>query len=136
LVTGVPKTTPVAAHVAFAAAETAVGAVIVGAILSKTITVWIAVELFAFASVNVQVIVCVPCVEYVNGFVVVPFIVPEQLSCVVGAVAVAEQTPVIEGKTGTFGATLSVTVTVKLHVLVLLEASVAVYVTVVVPVEN
>jgi hypothetical protein len=68
----------------------------------------------------------VPCVEYVNGFVVTPVIVPEQLSCVVGAVAVAEQTPVKSGKTGTTGTTLSITVTLKLHVLVLLEASVAV----------
>ena len=63
LVTGVPKITPVALHVAFAAAETAFGAVIVGAILSKTIIVCEAVVVFAFASVKVHEIAYVPCTE-------------------------------------------------------------------------
>ena len=41
--------------------------------------------------------------------------VPEQLSVVVGAVAVAEHSPVTSAKTGVNGSSLSVTVTVKLH---------------------
>jgi hypothetical protein len=57
LVTGVPNATPVALHDAFAETETADGAVIIGEMLSKTITVCVAEILFAFASVNVQVIV-------------------------------------------------------------------------------
>ena len=56
LVTGVPNATPDALHDAFANTETADGAVIIGAILSKTITVCVAELVFAFASVNVQVI--------------------------------------------------------------------------------
>ena len=53
-------------------------------------------------------------------------ITPEQLSVVVGGVAVTEQDPVTVAKLGTTGAILSVTVTVKLQVLVLLDASVAI----------
>ena len=45
---------------------------------------------------------------------------------VVGAVTVTEQDPVTVAKVGTTGAILSVTVTVKLQVLVFVDASVAV----------
>ena len=39
VVTGLPKTTPVAAQAAFAETDTATGAVIVGALVSRTMTV-------------------------------------------------------------------------------------------------
>ena len=43
----------------------------------------------------------------VRSSVVVPVIVPEQLSVVVGAVAVAEHSPVTSASTGTTGAVTS-----------------------------
>jgi hypothetical protein len=56
-VVGVPKTIPVALHEAFAVALTVEGATIVGALVSSTTTDCVAVELFPFPSVKVQVIV-------------------------------------------------------------------------------
>ena len=53
-------------------------------------------------------------------------ITPEQLSVVVGGVAVTKQDPVIVAKVGITGAILSVTVTVKLQVLEFEDASVAI----------
>ncbi|MCF7569122.1 hypothetical protein L3X37_12210 [Sabulilitoribacter arenilitoris] len=44
---------------------------------------------------------------YVNGSVVVPVIVPEQLSVVVGAVAVAEHSPVTSASVGVSGSVTS-----------------------------
>ena len=70
-------------------------------------------------------IVDVPCVEYVNGFEVVPIITPPQLSVVDGAVAVTVQAPVKVAKVGIIGETLSTTVIVKLHEEVFPDASVA-----------
>ena len=75
--------------------------------------------LFPFPSLNVQLTVNVPCVEYVNGFVVVPVIVPAQLSVVVGAVTVAEHCPVTVAKVGVDGFVTSSTITVCVAVTVL-----------------
>ena len=53
-----------------------------------------------------------PCAVYVKGSEVVPLIVPEQLSVVVGTVAVASHLPVTSAKIGVLGAILSSTVTI------------------------
>ena len=82
--------------------------------------------LFPFPSLNVQLTVNVPCVEYVNASVVVPVIVPAQISVVVGAVKVAEHCPVTEVKVGSTGGVLSVTITLKLQVEIFPALSVAV----------
>ena len=64
-VVGVPKLTPVAVQPLFVVAFTSAGAVIVGLILSFTITFWVAVLVLPDPSVTVQVTVVVP-----NGYVV------------------------------------------------------------------
>ena len=79
----------------------------VGLEVLSTITVCGTVMLFPFPSLNVQLTVNVPCVEYVNGSVVVPVIVPAQLSAVVGAVTVAEHCPVTVAKVGVAGGVTS-----------------------------
>ena len=88
------------------------------------------------ASVKVQVTVDVPCVLLVNASVVVPVIVPLQLSVAVGAdVIVAEHCPVAATKLATLatGATVSVTTINWVCVLVFPTASLKVQVTVDVP---
>ena len=55
---------------------------------------------------------CVPWVLYVSASVVVPVIVLEQLSVVVGTVAVALHSPVTSARTGITGGKLSSTLTV------------------------
>ncbi|MNQ69312.1 hypothetical protein D3C85_839010 [compost metagenome] len=64
---------------------------------------WYAVVLTPFPPVNVQVIICVPCVEYVRGSEVVPTIVAPQESVVVGMLAVAVHCPVTSAKVGVVG---------------------------------
>ena len=53
---------------------------------------------------------------YVVGFKVVPVIVPEQLSVVVGAVAVTEHSPFKPVRTGVTGGVTSFTTTLKAQV--------------------
>jgi len=130
------KVTPVATHEALAEAITGTGAVTNGGVRSCTTTVWFTVTLLPFASVNVHGMVYVPWFKYVNGLAVVPVIVPEQLSCIVGGVTVTEQEPLTVGREVTTGAELSATVTVNEQLEVFPDASVAVYVTVVVPTLN
>src|SRR5258705_10977616 len=74
-----------------------------------------------------------PWLEYVNGSAVVPKTLPTQLSVAVGAVTVTEHSPVAVLSTGNAGAVISCTVTVALHVAVLLLPSVTVNVTVLAP---
>ena len=59
-VTGVPRTTPVAEQPLLVVAVTSAGAVIVGAVLSFTTTVWVAVDEFPLLSVKVQTTANVP----------------------------------------------------------------------------
>ena len=54
---GVPSATPVASHAALAFVVTFAGALIVGALLSSTTTVCVAVVLLPLPSTNVHVIV-------------------------------------------------------------------------------
>jgi hypothetical protein len=58
--TGVPRFTPVAVHAVLVPVVIAAGAVIVGLILSKTVTVCVAVAVLPAASVTVQVTVVLP----------------------------------------------------------------------------
>ena len=117
------------------------GAVIVGTVLSFTVTVCVAVAMFPALSVTVQVTVVVP-----NGNTVGALLLTEatlQLSEVIGVpnVTLNATQELFALTTKLTGATIvgfcvSITVTVKLAVLVFPAASVAVYVTVVVPSEN
>src|SRR5678816_995297 len=75
-----------------------------GAVMSSTTMFCVCVEVFPLPSLNVQVTTDVPCVVRVNESVVVPVIVPAQLSAAVGAEAiVAEHWPVALGSVATFG---------------------------------
>ena len=67
---------------------------VVGSVTSSTITFCGTMILLPLPSSKVQLMTKVPCVLYVSGSVVVPVKIPEQLSVVVGAVAVAEHSPV------------------------------------------
>jgi hypothetical protein len=85
-VTGVPKATLKAAHAEFALMVTLAGAVIVGFVLSTTVTVCVAVAVWPEPSVTVQVTVVVP-----NGKVEGALLVTdatEQLSEVTGVPSV------------------------------------------------
>ena len=138
LVTGVPRTTPVAVQPLFVVAATFAGQVIVGRILSVTVTVCVHVAVLPLPSVTVQVTIVVPNGNAVGASFVTDATV--QLSFVTG---VPRTTPVAVQPlfvvAATFaaqvivGLTLSVTVTVCVHVAVLPLPSVTVHVTVVFP---
>jgi hypothetical protein len=137
-VTGVPKTTPVAVQDEFAKAETFAGAVIVGKVVSLTVTVCVAVLMFPLPSVTVQVTVVIPNGKAVGALLVVE--ATEQLSAVTG---VPKTTPVAVQPTLVFtetfagavivGKVVSVTVTVCVAVLMFPLPSVTVQITVVIP---
>jgi hypothetical protein len=88
-VTGVPRTTPVAVQPVLVVAVTLAGQVIVGRILSETVTVWLQVALFPLLSVTVQVTVVAP-IGKAGGALLVTEATP-QLSEVTG---VPRATPV------------------------------------------
>ena len=80
----------------------------------------VAVVVLPFPSLNVQGTTEVPCVLRVSGSLVVPVIVPAQLSVVVGAAAmVAEHWPVTSANTGVAGAIVSSTTMFCVAVVVL-----------------
>jgi hypothetical protein len=109
-----------------------------GAVLSVTVTLKVHVAVFPAASVAVYVTALVPRLNEVPGGVRVE-IVAQPFA--VGAVQVTtfehseavNETLMLEGHPDITGAVLSVTVTLKVHVAVFPAASVAVYVTAVVP---
>jgi hypothetical protein len=82
LAVGVPKVTPVAVHPEFVKAVTVAGAIIVGFVLSTTVTNCVVVEEFPEASVTVQVTVVLPSVNTEGALFVTE--ATEQLSAVVG----------------------------------------------------
>jgi hypothetical protein len=143
---GVPKATAVAVHTpASAATLTLAGQVIVGFSVSLTVTLWVQVAVFPEASVTVQVTVVVPIVNTAGASLVITKSAPdEQLSVAVGVpkfTPVAVHTPAsattltLAGQV-IVGFSVSVTVTLWVQLWVLPAASVAVQVTVVVPIVN
>jgi hypothetical protein len=125
----------------FVVVLTATGQVIVGRILSVTVTVWLQVAVLPALSVTVQVTVVVPAGNAAGALFVTE--ATPQLSAVTGVprltpVAVQPLFVVVLTATGQVivGRILSVTVTVWLQVAVLPALSVTVQVTVVVPVGN
>jgi hypothetical protein len=127
-------------------AITAGGAVIEGGVLSVTVTVWVAVELLPAASVAVYVIVVVPTGKKLSvGSALRVMVTAEQLSVAVAVPRAALPTnfpqSVAPGPVVTVtaagavitGGVSSVTVTVCVAVAVFPLASVAVWVTVIVP---
>jgi hypothetical protein len=138
LLVGVPKTTPVAVQPVFVVAETLAGAVILGKILSVTVTTCTAVLVFPEPSVTVQTTFVAPGGKVVGALFVTEATV--QLSAVVG---VPKTTPAaLQPEFGAIfilagavivGNTLSTTVTIWLAVFVLPEASVTVQIIVVAP---
>jgi hypothetical protein len=140
-VTGVPRATPVAVHPVLVVVFTFVGQVMVGRVMSVTVTVWLQVAVLPLLSVTVQVTVVVP-IGKADGALLLTEAIP-QLSPVTGvprATPVAVHPVLVVAFTFTgqvmVGSTLSVTVTVWLQVAVLPLLSVTVQVTVVVPIEN
>ena len=81
-VTGVPRTTPVAVQPVFVFTVTFAGAVIVGNVVSTTVTNWVAVLMFPEPSVTVQVTVVFPNGKVVGALFVT--VATEQLSPVIG----------------------------------------------------
>ena len=134
-VTGVPSTTLVDVHATLVVPEVAAGAVIVGFCVSFTVTVKLDVVVLPAASVALYVTVVVPTgkVDPLTGPAVCAMLLPVQLSAAVGAVHVttAPHTPssfdlmMLAGKATMVGFCVSFTVTVKLDVVVLPAASVA-----------
>src|SRR5207245_4535768 len=81
-----------------------------GAIVSLTTIRCVAVLTLPWPSSKLHVTSEVPCVVRVSGLLVVPVMVPLQLSVVVGAaVIVAEHSPVTSASVGTTGAIVSLT---------------------------
>ena len=107
-----------------------------GAVTSLIITFWVWVLIFPLLSSNVQVTTVVPWAVIGSTVVVVPVIVPEQLSVAVGAVNVSTlHSAVMSSNTATSGAcavTSSIT-TFWVWVLIFPRASSNVQVTTVVP---
>src|SRR5687768_1849594 len=114
--------------------------VITGSVLSSTITLNEQVEIFPPASVAVYVTTVVPKSKTVPGFFVLAKVVPEQLSDTPGVVQftmarhdASAVTVMFEGHPVSVGLVLSRTKTLNEQVDVFPAASVAVYVTTVVP---
>ena len=140
-VTGVPKTTPVAEQPKLAIIVIAVGATIVGFVISVTVTICVAVVVFPLLSVTVHVTVVVPNKNVVGALLVT--LATAQLSEVTGVPKVTlNATHPLLAYTETFagavivGLTVSVTVTVWVAVATLPLPSVMVHVTVVTPIGN
>ena len=137
-VTGVPKATLKAAQALLALIVTFAGAVIVGFVLSTTVTTWVAVAVLPEPSVTVQVMVVTPNAKVAGALLVTE--ATEQLSVVTG---VPSAKPVTAHAAVAFivmfagavivGFVLSTTVTTCVAVAVLPAASVTVQVTVVFP---
>ena len=140
-VTGVPNATLNAAHALFAFTVTFAGAVIVGLVLSTTVTTCVAVEVKPEASVTVQVTVVLPNGNAAGALFVT--LATEQLSEVTG---VPKATPVavhavfvltvIAAGATMVGAMLSTTVITWVAVAEFPAASITVHVTVVFPTVN
>jgi hypothetical protein len=79
----------------------------VGEVVSSMVTTWLAVTEFPAASVNVQTMVVTPVVLKGKTVVVVPVMVPEQLSVVVGGVRVTEHCSFTLANTGFTGGVTS-----------------------------
>jgi len=138
-VVGVPRATPLAVQSpASGFTATSAGAVMLGAWLSTTVTVCVAVAVLPDASVAVQITVVAPSGNVAGALLEA---VAEQLSA---TVAVPSDTPLaVQSPASAFtvtaagavmvGFTLSTTVTVCVAVVVLPDASVAVQITVVRP---
>jgi hypothetical protein len=120
---------------------------ITGTVLSATVTVKLQVLVLPAASVKVYVTGVTPTGKVAPGLcVLLTATVPGQLSVAVGAVQLAVwlqavlpvpvATLMLEGQPAITGTVLSVTVTVKLQVLLLPARSIEVYTTVVVPTGN
>jgi hypothetical protein len=138
LAIGVPKTTPVAVQVEFALTVTADGAVIVGFVLSRTVTICVAVAIFPALSVAVQVTVVFPIGKAAGALFVTT--TAEQLSLATGnpkltpvAVHPALAFTIFGAGAVITGFELSTTVTVCVAVLIFPLPSVTVQVTIVVP---
>ena len=137
--TGVPNTTLNAAHALFAFTVTFAGAVIVGFVLSTTVTTCVAVAVKPDASVTVQVTVVFPSGKATGALFVT--LATEQLSAVTGvpkvtpvAVQAVFVFTVIAAGATIVGGTLSVTVITCVAVAEFPAASVTVQVTVVLPI--
>jgi hypothetical protein len=113
-VVGFPNTTPVAVHVVFAFIVRLTGAVIVGFVLSNTVTVWVAVAVFPDASVTIHTTEVKPIGKVVGALFETE--ATEQLSAVTGVPRLTE--PIVQedpAKTLMFvggiiiGATFSIT---------------------------
>jgi hypothetical protein len=118
-VTGVPRITPVAVQAVLVVADTLAGQVIVGGILSVTVTVWLQLALLPLLSVTVHLTVVIP-IGNATGASFVTDATP-QLSAVTGVpritpVAVQAVLVVADTLAGQVmvGRILSVTVTVWL----------------------
>jgi hypothetical protein len=140
-VTGVPSTTFVEVQATLVVPDVAAGAVIVGLILSVTVTICSSVAVLPEPSVTVQVTVVVPNGNAEGASLVTE--ATEQLSPVTGVpsttfveVQATLVVPDVAAGAVIVGLTLSVTVTICSSVAVLPEPSVTVQVTVVVPNEN
>ena len=81
-VIGFPKTTPVAVQAVFVETVNAIGATIVGFVLSTTVTTWVAVAVRPAPSVTVQVTVVFPNGNTVGALFTTD--ATEQLSAVIG----------------------------------------------------
>ena len=137
-VVAVPNATLNALHVPFAFTVTFAGAVIVGFVLSFTVTVWVAVAVFPDPSVTVHVTVVVPNGKVAGALFVT--LATVQLSAVVAVPKVTVvATQLLSADAVTFagavivGFVLSITVIVWVAVVLFPAASVAVQVTVVFP---
>src|SRR5574343_610706 len=140
-VTGVPKATPVAAQPELAIVFTAAGAVIVGKVVSITVTNCVAVVIFPDASTTVHVTVVTPNGKAAGASFVK--LTTEQLSNTTGLpntnpTAVQPEFVVVLIAIGATinGATVSTIVTICVAVDTFPELSVTVHVTVVFPIGN
>ena len=139
-VVGVPRVTFVAEQLAASILTLiATGAVILGSMLSTTVTICVAVAVFPLASVTVQVTVVSPTGKLVGASLVV--VAKVQLSAVVGFPRVTFVASQLSASTLTLiatgavilGSMLSITVTICVAVAVFPEPSVTVQVTLVSP---
>ncbi len=141
-VVGIPRLTPVAVHPVLVVVTTSAGQVMVGTILSMTVTCWVHVAVLAEPSVTVHVTVVAPSGNTAGASLVTDETL--QLSRVTGVVsttpeAVHDPASVgisISGIQKMVGFTLSFTVTVWSQVVILPAPSATVQVTVVLPKGN
>ena len=136
--TGLPNTNPVRVQPTFVVVLIAIGATIVGNVVSWIVTTWVAVALFPEPSTTVHVTVVFPNGKDDGALFVT--LATEQLSAVTGvpkATFTAKQPLFVEAVTAAgaviVGTILSVTVTTWVAVAVFPEPSTTVHVTVVLP---